>query len=388
MHRRTWVPILLVVASVLALVGAFATWVDRQVLDTDNWVATADELLADDRIQEALAAFIVNELYTSVDVQQAVEQVLPDDLQGLSGPLAAGLREPATRTVDGLLGTGPVEELWGAANRGAHEALVAILEDDAEAVSASGGVVSLQLGELVRQLGEALGLPAGVLDRIPADAGTIEIVRSDELATAQRIVQVVRVLSVWSIILAVVLYALAVYLAEGRRRLALRNVGWSLVAVGIVLLAGRRIGLRWVLSMVENAANEDAAREAVLIGSRLLAQIGWAAVAYGVVLLLGAVYAGPSRWAVRLRKTVAPFVNAEAWMVWAVAGVVFLVLVVWSPTPAFDAWWSALLLLVLFVAGVHALRQQSVREFPSAGAGPSPAPVGAGPQGEAGEADG
>jgi hypothetical protein len=54
-------------------------------------------------------------------------------------------------------------------------------------------------------------------------------------------VQVVRVLSVALFVLVLALYALAVYLAAGKRRRTLRNVGWALVLVGLVVLVARRL---------------------------------------------------------------------------------------------------------------------------------------------------
>ena len=74
----------------------------------------------------------------------------------------------------GLLASPKVQEAWSQANRVAHETIVSILKDETrEGVSTTGGKVTLQLGTLVKELGTQIGLPTAVLDRIPADAGTI-----------------------------------------------------------------------------------------------------------------------------------------------------------------------------------------------------------------------
>ncbi len=54
------------------------------------------------------------------------------------------------------------------------------------------GVVTLDLGELVRSLGAELGISSATLDRIPPDAGELEIMRSDQLEAAQAGVKSVR----------------------------------------------------------------------------------------------------------------------------------------------------------------------------------------------------
>lgn len=363
--RLGWVRALIAVASIVAVLAATTTWVKRQALDTDNWVAASDEVLADPDVRAALAQFIVNELYQAVDVEAELAGLMPEDFEGLAGPVSAALRQPAVEAVDYLLGTSQVQTLWSDANRRAHALLVAVLEDDLAVVSTADGAVTLELGPLVRQLGEQLGLSSDVLDRIPDDAGNIVIAESGELDTAQQAVALTRALSVWLLVVVVGLYALAVYLAGDRRR-ALRSVGWALLASSLVLLLVRRLTLAYVLSLVDDPGNEAPVRAVFFIASALLAQIAWAGVAYAVVLVLGAVYAGPSRAATSVRRALAPVATADPIVVWGGALAVFGVLVLWSPTAAFDAWWSVLVLLALFLTGIEALRRQARAEFPDA----------------------
>ena len=353
----------LALAAILLLVASTTAWVRNQVLDTDNWVATSSELLEDPAVVDSLSRYVVDQLYSSVDIQTELEDVLPEALQPLAGAVAAAVREPATDGVAALLGTDRVQRLWAELNRRAHDLLVGVLEDDLRVVDTTDGTVTLNLGDIVRELGASLGLPEDVLDRIPEDAGQIVLVRSDQLAAAQRAVEVTRVVSTWAFILVVALYAGAVYLARDRRK-TLRNVGWSVVGVGILLLLVHRLALAYVVSMVELPSNEPPVRAAYRIASVMLVQMAWSGILIGVVTVLGALYAGPSRVATTIRRTLAPGWNIDAWGVWATATIVFALLVLWSPTPAFEEWWSTLTLAVLFGLGVEALRRRSLAEFP------------------------
>jgi hypothetical protein len=60
--HRVVVPILLVLASLALFSGAFAVWVHRQALNTDNWKTTSSKLLADEQVQAALAPYLVDQL--------------------------------------------------------------------------------------------------------------------------------------------------------------------------------------------------------------------------------------------------------------------------------------------------------------------------------------
>ena len=123
--------------------------------------------------------------------------------------------------------------------------MVNILRDETvPAVSTADGTVTLELGTLVRSVGESLGLPQGALDRIPPDAGQVVIFESDELAAVQTTVQLLDFLSWFLFVLVVGLFVLAVYLARGWRVTALRNVGLALVIGGVVLLVLRALGVR------------------------------------------------------------------------------------------------------------------------------------------------
>ena len=48
-------------------------------------------MLDDQDVREALSVYIVDQLYRNVDVEARLEQRLPEDLDGLSAPLAGAL---------------------------------------------------------------------------------------------------------------------------------------------------------------------------------------------------------------------------------------------------------------------------------------------------------
>ena len=148
--RTILVWVLLVLGTVVVLVGSLTLWVKRQALDTDSWVNTSSELLEDDEVRSALSIYIVDELYSNLDPQETLEDELPPNLQGLAGPLAGALRQPAVEAVDRFLQRPRVQDLWARANRAAHEALLRILEDDTrEGISTAGGAVTLDLRTLL-----------------------------------------------------------------------------------------------------------------------------------------------------------------------------------------------------------------------------------------------
>jgi hypothetical protein len=390
-HRhRIVVGTLLALATLIGVFACFAVWVNRQVLNTDNWTKTSSRLLADPHVQDALSIYLVNELFSSAEVPARLQRALPTQLRGLSGPLSAGLREVADQAVPGLLATPQVQAVWRRANQLAHQELLHILNGGGKKVSTSGGEVALNLHELVTQLAAQLGLSSqleaarsklsgssGSAARaaaqaklginLPANGGHVVIMRVDQLRTAQDIVKAIKGLALVLPLLALTMFALAVWLAEGWRRLALRSAGWCLFGVGVVLLLVRRVaGEAVVNGLVSNPTYKQAAQASWTIGTSLLYDIAIAMVLYGLVLVCAAWLAGSTRPARFLRMAAAPWMRVHPLGSYGVAALLLVLIVLWGPTPATRQLLPVLGFAALAALGVSVLRRQTAGEFADA----------------------
>ena len=86
--NRPVVWLLIVLGTVVMVLSTLNTWVERQLLDTDSWVDASTALLEDDAVREELSLRLVTALYENVDVGEAIDDQLPEELEGLGGPLA------------------------------------------------------------------------------------------------------------------------------------------------------------------------------------------------------------------------------------------------------------------------------------------------------------
>ena len=372
-----WLPAVLVVAAtILAVVTTMTTWVRTQALDTDQWVEVSGELLNESEVQEALALYLADQLFTTVDVADALESRLPEDLAGLAGPLAGALRGPATDGIEQIISSSRFQSVWQTANRAAHEAAVRILRDDTrDSISTADGTIVLDLGTAVRNVGAEIGIPESALDRLPDDVGQITVIQSDELADIQNAVTVLDFTSWFLFIVVVALYAGAVYLAVGRRRQILRSVGISLIVGGLTILLIRAVGIRTsVEAFVQDSTNKPLAELVASVLTVLLRQMAWTGVAYGLLIVAFATLLGPYGWAVATRRWVAGAADSTA----AVVGVCFgavLLLLWWSPGRAFDRWITALVLVGLVIGAVVTLirtGRQELASDPPASDNPTP----------------
>jgi len=372
---------LIVLAAVIALVSSMTVWVKRQALDTDAWTTASTRLLENDQVRGALSVYIVDQLYSNGDVTGRLEERLPPDLAGLAAPLAGALRQPAVTATDKLLARPRVQSLWEQVNRVAHQRLVAILEGQPrENVSTDNGTVVLDLRSFIIDVGAQLGIGDQLDQKLPADVGQVTVLESDQLAAAQDVVKAINALSWLLGIFTFLLWGVALWLAHGWRRVALRGIGTSMMVVGLLLLVVRRVAGNYVVDALTSGGSiRDAADATWLIGTTILATIGWAFLIYGFSVVGGAWLAGPSKLARSSRDLAAPVLTDRPGLAWTGLGSAFLLLVIWGPTHALHTLLGVTILGGLLAAGFELLRRQVVAEqvvvLPDVAPAPSPVPA-------------
>jgi hypothetical protein len=357
---------LIALASVLLLVAVLALWVDRVALNTDNWGATTGKVLQNSTVDSALGLYLTDQLYQNVDVAAELRKILPQQVKPLAGPAAAGLREYVQRGATQVLEQPTVQDAVVRASKVAHAQLMVILNGGKGPLVTSGGTVAIDLTPVVQQLGSRAGLSSQINSALGPDAGKIVLLQSSQLKNTQTAVKWLRGVASWLWLVALAVFALAVWLARGRRRQAVRAcaIGFLAVAFGLVILR-RVIGGQLVDSLVPAASIRPAANEIWLILSERLSNSVVTLSIIGVVALVGAWLAGHGRRAVVTRRALAPYL-VERTPAYAVVGVIFLILIAWAPTPAFQDFLMLLVMVGLSVLGIEVLRRQVEREFPDA----------------------
>jgi uncharacterized membrane protein len=355
-RRRGWVYTLIAVASLIGFLAVFAIWANRQLLETDTWTDTSTKLLENDEIRTQVAYTMVDALYSNVNVQAELQQALPPRLQPLAGPAAAGLRELSLRLANQALQRPRVQQLWEDANRAMHAKLIDVVEHGGDED------VNLDIGTIVGQLGQQLGVD--VSGKLPSGTAQIEVLPNDKLSAIQKAVKILRGLAIVLTVIALALFGLAIYLAEGWRREALRSVGFAFIVIGILVLVARKLaGDAVESSLASTESVKPAIADTWSIATGLLSAQGGAMIFYGLFIVIGAWLSGPVGFARRARRAITPILERRV-IAYSALGLILLLLFLWSPTPGFQRLPTSLLLIALSIVGLEFLRHRAVTDFP------------------------
>jgi hypothetical protein len=364
--HRVWSGVLLALATLVLILGMTAVWVQRQVLDREEWVDTSVELLENDDVRRAIGLYLIDELYANVDVAGEFESVLPERLQSLAEPAAGALRRAAEQNAGTLLGTSVAQDLWRRANERAHQLFERVVVDE------ESGEVTIDLQPLIEKAAERGGLLGRAAEQLPPDAGQLEVLRSDQLDGAQTVVRLLRPLAIVFALLAAALYIAAVFLAPDRRRTVI-YVGACLLFAAIAVLAVRRVGGNTIVDALAKAPDaEDAVAATWKISTRLLVDVVSGTALFGLFLILGAWLLGPGRVAVPARRLVTPALRDQPWLVRLGLAGLLLLIVWWNPVPWTGKPLPILILAILAFAWLELIRRRALEEESAGGDSPPP----------------
>ncbi|WP_234327855.1 hypothetical protein [Streptomyces sp. NRRL F-2664] len=301
--------VLITLTCLLVPLSLLTVWVHDIVLDTDRYVSTVQPLASNPAIEEAAVGRITKAADVRVDGSRVTadlakwleSQGLPPRVgaavKALGPQLDAAADQVVSKVATRFVESDRFENVWTAANRAAHNAVVHALTGKGRgAVGVDGGTVTLDVGEAVDKVKEEL-VAAGVspASKIPEVDKQMVLFQNDKLGQIRGAVRLLDVLGNWLPVLTVVLGAAGVLLARRRRRALVTTALCSALAcllVAVVLAVGRRYYLDHLPPEVQSPAAAAAVFDTLV---RFLRVSLRTAIVLGVVVALGAYLSGAGR---------------------------------------------------------------------------------------------
>ncbi|MCW6003545.1 hypothetical protein K1W54_02970 [Micromonospora sp. CPCC 205371] len=306
--------VLLLVGLLLAVTSIAAVFARNQLLDTNRYVATVAPLARDPIVQDAIAGRLTTEIVTRVDLTGLAEQATAWLTTQGAPPGAHPPVDPAHRGVDSsvhtqvrrLVGTDQSAAAWDAANRVAHDDLVAVPTGGSSgAVSSSGTDITINLGVFLDTVKQRLvDAGFGLAARIPEVSVPFTVYSSPDLPTIRTYVRWLDRAATWLPWITLLVLAAAALVAPNRRR-GLLAAG-LFIAFGLLLARGGfAIGRDFYLDRLPAAVQSpDAVARILDTVTRRVRDAVTLLIASGFLIAAIAWLAGPGRIPVLLRRGV------------------------------------------------------------------------------------
>lgn len=253
-----------------------------------------------------------------------------------------------------------MQDLWANVVYQAHKQVVSILENKNTAVSASNGTAILNLRPFVVRASERIGIGVNLARSLPAGAGRVTILHSDQLGTAQRAARWLNAVADWFWVLAIAAWAAALWIRPRDRRQELGAIAVGLVLVGLALLIERAIAGHYIVdSLIKDETVRPAGHSAWEILTARLADSAWTAIGVGAVGLFGLWFQGGRR-SRSLRALLAPVLRSLD-LAYALLAALLLLLFWWGPTVETRELRGLALIVPASIIGFELIRRSTVR---------------------------
>lgn len=234
-RSSTLTTILTVISCLVIVLATVALGVQQTLLNTDRWVAVVGPLASDPQVQSSVAATTTA---MTMDAVQSRTQALPGPLANLAAPLESALATTVNNVTMQLVQAPQFAQLWVAANRSVHQALVQLLRGGdptgSGAVKIDNGQVEVNLLLLTPALLDRLqqGAASVILSQLPSDFGYVSIAQASTLATLQRAVQALDLVTLALVVASPVLVVVTLMVSPQRRR----TIMWLGIGIALGLL--------------------------------------------------------------------------------------------------------------------------------------------------------
>jgi hypothetical protein len=396
--RTVLIVLLVVLTSLSVVIAATAAWAHRTVFDTDAWLEIVGPLPQERGVADAAAQFVVKQVGEVANLEGAVRDALPDQLDPLIGVVADRVRTLVQTQLTTFVASDTFHDAWVAVNRAAHDAAIRVLRGEStRLVTGPGGEVSLNLVPLVYRgleflqdrvsfvlrghtvptgvdpvndpQGAVAALSAEFGRSLPPDFAQPVVFKSESLAAAQKAVRLFDTLFIVALLLPLVLAAIAILLSRRRRRTVIQLAVGAGLAVILAAAVVRRLEENLV-DAVKNESGREAFRDTLAAAVHGLKVLLVATLIVGAVVAIVAYLAGRPRWLVRSAEAVRragtgerahrieAYVAAhESAFIWA--GVAAAIVVLWFAGIAWSPFLVTASFLGLWILGVIGLARRA-----------------------------
>jgi len=309
--RNASAGLVIIIGVLLVALAVSAIWLNRTIMDEDRWVETMAPLAQNADIQDYVAKTASDAIFANINIQQYVAEALatkplPPQLLLLTAPITNAIQSFVRESATKFTRSPQFADVWVKTLRLTHKAfIVAITDKPSGIITKQGGTVTLDVSVLITEVKKAIsdkGLGFVNNINIPISKQQITLVDSPAIAQMGFLIRFMNGMAWVLPLLAIVMLGGGVALAANRRKAVLwMGVGVMFMTI-IPVQAIYLVKIPFAKAALELGQMPSAASQAAYtIIFRNLVTANQLVAFAGLVFVVGAIFAGPSKWATSLR---------------------------------------------------------------------------------------
>jgi hypothetical protein len=214
LFRRLGVVALIIIATALLTSGNLLFWFGNTIVKPDRFADATAPIIKDPTVQQTMALYTTNNLFSSVDVQKITEEALPPKADFLAPQLTSQLKSVTEKTMQKTLAKPAFQEKWNGVLANQHERIVNF-------AAKHNGDGTISLNDVYNQLGASLKdtkLSFLSNKKLPDKIGAVTVVSAPWLPAFHNLVTNIDTWRLLTVTFFVLCLALAVWLSKNRRK--------------------------------------------------------------------------------------------------------------------------------------------------------------------------
>jgi hypothetical protein len=247
------ITLLVIVATLSFIALNMSFWVKRTITDTDQFVATAQPLLSEPAVTENISTKLTNELFSNVDIEQRLQESLPENIQFLAGPLSSQMESFTKSQINKALQSDEAQKIWGEILRTTQSTIIAYLNNE----SNTGEITINSLYAFANNNLENSQISFLLNKNIPPKIGNIQLADIEAVPQAQTYLKYIESAPQILTLLFIISVVIIILLANNKRKVSLVIVSVLLIT-SILMITVVTLGEDQV-SKIAKPENKDAA---------------------------------------------------------------------------------------------------------------------------------
>ncbi len=216
--RTTAIVLCTGLAGAVLVTGNILFWVGNSVVDSNRYQAIIEPIIKEPEVQSAVATYTTTELYKNVNIEQKLNDTLPEQVKFLAPVLASQIPNATHSVFLKVLQNPEFQDKWVSIQVGAHQRVINFVKNYQ-------GDGTIDVSDIYNQLTSNLQntkLSFLANKSLPPKFGSITVVDASWLPTAHNIVTNLGLYQSLATAMVILLTAAAVWLSRRRRRLIIR----------------------------------------------------------------------------------------------------------------------------------------------------------------------